>query len=104
MIMRDKRIDLLEEVEKSFAKVVKEIKKGSVYTESRIKEALKVLYKEIGIDYPDPMEDWQNDYLTLNAGRRTKEILNYLSGNEWKGISLKSLRLIDKEELEKEIC
>ena len=93
-----------KEVEEEFYKVVKEIKKYSKYTEERIMEALVLLYDEVG--GIDPMNDWNNDYLTLNKGRKIKEILNYYDSNSdtFRGVSLKSLRLMESNELEKEIC
>lgn len=95
---------MLKKKEEEFEKVVKEIKKYSKYTEDRIRTALYKLCDEAYIPYP--LDDWKHDYLTFNSGRKIKEILNYLDTNRdiWIGISLKSLRLIEANELEKEIC
>lgn len=94
----------IKEIETQFEATVQAIEKISNYKEDRIRKALFILCEEAGALYP--LDGWKHDYLTLNAGKRTKEILNYLDTeyNKWIGISIKSLRLMEADELEKEIC
>ena len=89
------------EVEEEFAKTVILIGKYSIYTRKQVTKALFQLYDELNMEYP--YNDWKHSYLTLNSGRNVKEVLNYVDGNKCIGIVIKSLRMIEDKELEKEM-
>lgn len=92
------------EIENEFTVCAEAIKEYSKFTINRIKKALFVLYDELNLLYP--MNDWEHDYLSLNSGRKIKNILNYCDsdGNTFCGVSIQSLRIIEEKELEKELC
>lgn len=90
-----------KEVTEQFSKAVWDIYEYSRWSTDTITIALFILYKEIG--YLHPFNDLKNDYLTVNKGRKIKEIMTYVDSSKYVGVVVGSGRLIGEKEIEKEI-
>lgn len=90
-----------KEVTEQFSNTVWDIYEYSRWSIDTITKALFNLYKEIG--YLHPFNDLKNDYLTVNKGRKIKEIMIYGDSSKYVGVVVGSGRLIDEKEIEKEI-
>lgn len=92
-----------KDVESSFEEAVYKIIRYTKLSDLKITKALYKLYKEGNIGL-DPLNDMTHNYLTVNKGRKIKNLLIYGDGDKFVGVVIQSSRIIEGKELEKEIC
>lgn len=66
-------------------------------------EALEKLYKEIGFENPNIIDDVKNDYLTENTARNGRPMLWYEDNVMEVAIYLDNLQFLTDEEIENEL-
>lgn len=88
---------MIEEVKNEIEEIKKEVDK-------ELMEALKKIREELPYIEWDILEDFENNYLTVNTGRSGKKYLWYKDNSYEVCICLDTLEQIDNNTIEKEFC
>lgn len=94
-------IDYVEYIDSQFRLANAEIRKYCKYSEIQVSKALMKLYDEL--DLYHPFDDIKGEYLTINTGRKIKDLLIYGDCVQYKAIGIKSLRMLSEKEIDNEI-
>lgn len=99
---RDQYKKVAEERGKSLNQLIVEYLDYIMMEESKMIEALRALYDELGIEFT--LRDVDKDYLTENTCRNGRKVLWYMDENKCVAIYIDTLEFLTDEEIEKELC